>query len=164
VLAARYLLTYLFPFDVVDNQENPGELVDVKYELDTLECLLADPSYDNSQALVPSRVASPSPPHGILPSFQSLYKMHLSLSSFEHDTKFSVCVCTVLQAVASVEASPVAVVRGAHALAASTATCHPPHRCVLVASPIKSAITATVTYHSTATAIIPAAATHAQRN
>jgi len=40
-----------------------------------------------------------------------------------------VSVCVVLQAVASVEARPVAVVRGAHAVTASTATCHPLHRC-----------------------------------
>jgi len=112
--AGRTVLTYLLPFDVVDNQENPGDLVDVEYELDRLECLLADPSYDISQAHVPSRVASPSPPHGIFPSFHSLHKMH----SFEHDTKFSVCVCVVLQGVASAEVRRVAIARGAHVFAA----------------------------------------------
>ena len=151
----RYLLTYLFPYDV-DNQVNPEDFVDIEHELDRLECLLAD----NSQAHVPS----PSPPHGIFPSFQSLHKMHLSLSSFEHDTKFSVCVCIVLQAVASVEANRAVVVRGAHAVTVSTATCHPLHRCVLAARPIKSAIAATVTYPPTAIPIILTAATHAQRN
>jgi len=112
--AGRTVLTYLLPFDVVDNQENPGDLVDVEYELDRLECLLADPSYDISQAHVPSRVASPSPPHGIFPSFHSLHKMY----SFEHDTKFSVCVCVVLHGVASAEVRRVAIARGAHVFAA----------------------------------------------
>ena len=153
--AGRTVLTYLFPYDV-DNQVNPEDLVDIEHELDRLECLLAD----NSQAHVPS----PSPPHGIFPSFQSLHKTHLSLSSFEHDTKFSVCVCVVLQAVASVEANRAVVVRGAHAVTVSTATCHPLHRCVLAARPIKSAIAATVTYPPTAIPIILTTATHAQRN
>ena len=84
MLTARYLLTYLFTFGVVDDQENPEDLVDIEHELGKLECLLAD----NSQVHVPR----PSPPHGIFPSFQSLHKVHLSLSSFEHDTKFSVCM------------------------------------------------------------------------
>jgi len=154
--AGRTVLTYLFPFDVVDNQVNPEDLVDVEHQLDTLECILAD----NSQAHVPS----PSPPHGIFPSFHSLHKMHLSLSSFEHDTKFSVCVCVALQVVASVEARPVAVVRGAHAVTASTATCHPLHRCVLAARATNNVPAVTATSPPTALPIIPTTGMPVRRN